>query len=102
LRFAQVFPIGQPRAWLWRGLCDWLSGEPDKARTAWQKSLAAAERLAMPYEQGLAHYQIGLHLPLDAAARRDHLNRAADIFTQLDTAYDFGRVQKALALKAEH
>lgn len=101
-RFARVFPIGQPRAWLWQGLCDWLSGEPDKARAAWQKSLAAAKRLAMPYEQGLAHYQIGLHLPFDAAARRDHLNRAADIFTQLDTAYDFGRVQKALALKVEH
>ena len=50
---------GQPRAWLWQGLYEWLAGKPGKARKAWHKSLAAAERLAMRYEQGLAHYEIG-------------------------------------------
>jgi hypothetical protein len=94
--FAGVFPIAQPRAWLWQGLYEWLAGKPGGANKAWQKSLAYAERLKMPYEQGLAHYEIGRHLAPNASAQRVYLERAAKIFTQLEAAYDLGRVQQQL------
>lgn len=93
-KFARAFPIGQPRAWLWQGLYEWLSGRPAKARAAWQKSLAAAQRLEMPYEQALALYELGRHWPANDPHRRTHLTRAADIFSQLKARYDLERVQQ--------
>ena len=97
-KYARAFPIGQPRAWLWQGLYDWLSGQPATAYRAWWKSLAMAERLAMPYEQGLARYEIGRHLPLDDPARRAHLTRAAEIFSQINTTYNLTRTEQALTM----
>ena len=92
-RYAYVFPISQPRAWLWQGLYEWLAGKPGKARKAWHKSLAAAERLAMLYEQGLAHSEIGRHA--SAPERHLHLARACAIFAQLGAAYDLARAETA-------
>ncbi len=92
--YARVFPIGRPQAYLWRGLFEWMSGRRYLARKLWAKSLAAAERLAMPYAQGQAHYQIGRHLPLDDPTRTGHLNRAAEIFGSIEAAYDLVKVQQ--------
>jgi tetratricopeptide (TPR) repeat protein len=92
--FARVFPIGAPQAWLRRGLAHWLNDRPAAARAAWQRSLATAERLAMPYEQGLAHYELGRHLA--GPDRLLHLTQAADLFTRLGAAYDLTRTQLAL------
>jgi tetratricopeptide (TPR) repeat protein len=96
-KFARAFPIGQPRAWLWQGMYDWLSGQPTKARADWQKSLATAEKLAMPYEQALTLYEIGRHLPAHHPRRRDYLTHAAEIFSQLNTHYDLNRAEQVLA-----
>ncbi len=52
----------------------------------------------MPYEQGLAHYEIGRHLAVDDPARQAHLARAAEIFGQLEAAYDLRRVHEALTV----
>ncbi|MCI0527435.1 MAG: hypothetical protein L0Y56_08320, partial [Nitrospira sp.] len=95
-RYARIFPIGRPRAWLWQGLYDWLAGRPSKAFKTWKKSLATAEQLVMPYEQGLTHYEIGRHLESDDPARGVHLNRAYEIFIKLGAAYDLARTQAAL------
>ena len=97
-KYARAFPMGQPRAWLWQGLYGWLSGQPTQAYRAWRKSLAMAERLAMPYEQGLARYEIGRHLPLDDPARHVHLTRAAEIFSQINTTYNLTRTEQALTM----
>ncbi|MFN8459402.1 MAG: hypothetical protein U0401_32925, partial [Anaerolineae bacterium] len=91
-KFARVYPIGRPQAWLWQGGYDWLAGRPDRAQRAWRKSLAEAERLAMPYEQGLAHYEIGRHLPPADPTRAAHLNQASVIFTELNAAFEVARV----------
>jgi hypothetical protein len=96
--YARVFPVGQARTYLWRGVSEWLSGRPRRAQKLWTKSLAAAERLAMPYEQGLVHYEIGRRLPLDDPARPEHLTHACEIFTRLEATYDLERAQEALAL----
>lgn len=95
-KYARVFPIGQPRAHLWQGLFEWLSGRPYLARELWQKSLSLAERLALPYDQGLAHYQLGRHLPANHPARLDHLTQAQEIFTRLEASYDLEQVVELL------
>jgi class 3 adenylate cyclase/tetratricopeptide (TPR) repeat protein len=60
-RFARVFPIGRPRALLYRGLIAWTGGRPSRARRDWRAALAAAERLDMRYEQALALDMLGRH-----------------------------------------
>ena len=95
-RFARICPIAQPQAWLWRGLHCWLSGKRRRAQAAWQRSLAAAERLDMLHEQGMAHYEIGRHLPPGDVARAAHLQRACDVFSQLGARYHQRRAQAAL------
>jgi len=48
-RYAQIFPIGQSRAYLWHGTYQWLSGgRPNAARKLWATSLAVAGTLEMP------------------------------------------------------
>ncbi|HJS18739.1 MAG TPA: AAA family ATPase, partial [Anaerolineales bacterium] len=58
-RFAFVFPIGQPYAWLWQGCLERQMGRSNKARKSWEKGLSAAKRLKMPYASGLIHAEIG-------------------------------------------
>jgi hypothetical protein len=98
--FARVFPIGQPRAQLWQGQYDWLAGNPARAQKAWQASLAAAERLSMPYDQGLAHYEIGRHLEGEESARRAHLTRACDLFAEQGAEYNLRLARDELAHSA--
>jgi tetratricopeptide (TPR) repeat protein len=95
-RYARVYPIGRPRAWLWRGRYFWLSGKTPKAGRLWRKSLAAAEQLAMPYERGLAHYEIGRHLDASVAERMAHLQQAFDIFSRLGAEPARQRARAAL------
>jgi hypothetical protein len=89
--FARVFPIGQPRALLYQGWYDWLEGRRALAGRKWRGSLSIAHKLGMPYDEGLAHYEIGRHAT--GAERQTHLARACEIFAQLDAAYDLARAQ---------
>jgi tetratricopeptide (TPR) repeat protein len=95
--FARVFSIGQPRASLWQGLYEWLAGKPAKASKAWHESLDAAERLSMPYDQGLAHYEIGRHLAQNDPARRKHLTRAGELFADLGASHNLRLAEEELA-----
>jgi len=92
--YARVFPIARPRALICQGLYGWLRGNPRQAHKTWRKAQARAENLAMPYEQGLAHYEIGRHLPVDDPGRGEHLSRAVDIFSRLDAAWDLDRARQ--------
>ena len=94
--YARVFPIGQPQACLWRGTYQWLSGRANAARKLWAASLNVAGALAMPYDQGLIHYEIGKHCPAGDPARASHLTMACDIFERLKASYDLARAQEAL------
>jgi len=96
-KYARIFPIGQPYFWLYQGRLAWRSGKPGKAQSAWRKSLAAAERLGMPYERGLAHYYLGSHLASEDPLRSQHLAQAVDIFAELGAAYDLGRAMVSLS-----
>jgi class 3 adenylate cyclase/tetratricopeptide (TPR) repeat protein len=85
-----------PRASLYQGTYYWLSRKQRQAKKAWSKSLALAQRFEMPYDQALVHYEIGRHLPPGAPDRIHHLQRAVDIYTQLDAAWNLALATAAL------
>jgi tetratricopeptide (TPR) repeat protein len=87
-RFARVLPVGAPSACLCNGRFAWLMGQPKAAIRNWRKCLRVADRLHMPYEQALAHLEIGRHLPADDAARQTHLTQAGAILASLHTSVD--------------
>jgi tetratricopeptide (TPR) repeat protein len=94
-RFAGVFPIGRPRAWLWQGLAHWLAGRRWRAHRAWGKAREVARQLGMPYEEGLAHLEAGRHLPPGDPRRPVHLARACRLFTRLGAAPDLAAARSA-------
>ena len=81
--FARVFPIGQPRARLYQGRLAELSGRPRRAQAAWRASLAAAERLGMPFEAALAHGELGRHAT-GTPRGHSHLEQAQALRRELD------------------
>ncbi len=100
-RAARIFIYGQATAQLYRGGYAWLDGRPRDAHAAWRESLAQAKAVGLPYEEGLAHYEIGRHLQadqpgLDGWGRQEHLQRAAEIFATLGVPYDLARAKAAL------
>jgi class 3 adenylate cyclase/tetratricopeptide (TPR) repeat protein len=80
-RYARVFPIGEPRARLHRGLLAWTAGRAAAARRDWRTALAAAERLGMRYEQALALDVLGRHG--EPAQRPAFRERARALFERL-------------------
>ena len=100
--YARVFPVGKPQAHLWQGLFEWQSGRQRLAAEHWNRSMQHAARLNMPYEEGLAHYETGRHLPLFSPQRRVHLEHAAQIFERLAATGCLRRTQEALTCTPPH
>jgi tetratricopeptide (TPR) repeat protein len=93
-KFARPFPIGEARAHLWRGVFEWLEGRSTAARRAWQKSLAIAQKMAMPYDEALAYYEIGRHAM--GEERQINLTQALEIFERLSAQYNIGQTRAEL------
>lgn len=85
-KFARTYPIAKSRTLLWQGLYDWLDGKPHSAQKNWQKSLAVAQKMSMPYDEALAYREIGRHAT--GAERELNLVRANEIFSRLGVALD--------------
>ena len=94
-RFARVLPFARPQAWLWLGVAAWQHGHHRHATRLWGKSLAAATRLRLRYEEAAAHYELGRHAAA-GAARRTHLIRAVELFRSCGAEYNRARAQAAL------
>ncbi|MEW6716416.1 MAG: adenylate/guanylate cyclase domain-containing protein [Chloroflexota bacterium] len=94
--YARVFPLGKPRACLWKGQFAHLCEKHSKARKAWEKGLSFARKLHMPYEEALIHYHIGRNS--QGEKRQLHLQNAEKLFHQLNAAYDLQRTRKAIGL----
>jgi tetratricopeptide (TPR) repeat protein len=95
-KYARVFPVGRVSERLRRGSFYWLSGRPAMAHRMWRASLDMAGRLGMPYDLGLAHYEIGRHLPTDRAERTAHLTNAVAVLTKVGAADAVLRAERAL------
>lgn len=95
-KYARVFPIGDPRAKLYEGWHHWLSGEHSKSRIAWNDSLASAKDLRMQYDEGLACFEIGRHLPPSDDLRKKYIMQGVAIFTRIGAKYDLARAEELL------
>ncbi|MFN8501242.1 AAA family ATPase [Kouleothrix sp.] len=96
-RFARIYPIALPRAWMHQGQFHWLNGRPERAHAAWHTSADLARRMQMRYHQGLAHFEIGRHLPADLPEQRAQLHRARELFEQTGGAHALAEVRALLA-----
>jgi class 3 adenylate cyclase/tetratricopeptide (TPR) repeat protein len=103
LRF--VPPIGQLNGWRCQAQYDWLDGKRKKALKGWERSLATAQRMGLPYEAARAEYELGRHLAEMGGDGRDHLQSARaclqsarDQFAQLGAAYDREQAERLLTV----
>jgi hypothetical protein len=94
-KFASVYDVALPAASMYQGWLDWLVGKPDAATNAWLAAIDHAERLDMPYDQGLAHYHLGKRLPKDERQGQEHLAQARAIFERLGAPWDFQQGQES-------
>lgn len=95
-KFARVFPLGQPRALIWKGLYHWLTGRTGQAYSLWGDALSVAQKRGMPYDQALAHYEMGRHLNVDDPGRHQHLQQALEIFDRLGAVCERSKARLAL------
>ena len=55
-----------------------------------------ARLLDIPYEQGLAHLEIGTHISVQYPQRRVHLEQAEKLFSEIGATYQYDRVSQFL------
>jgi class 3 adenylate cyclase/tetratricopeptide (TPR) repeat protein len=94
--YGAVFPIGRPRAATLEGRRRWLAGDRAGAVRSWQHAVDLATDLAMDYEQGLAHFELGRHEEPGSADRATHLTAAINLFERLEA----GRALQSAAAAA--
>jgi tetratricopeptide (TPR) repeat protein len=90
-------PTIKMRGWRCEGLLRAQQGRVKQALHLWHKNRDMAERLEMPFELGLAHLEIGLHLPEGDAERAKHLARARELFERIGARYECSRAEQAQA-----
>ena len=61
-RYSRAFPMARPRARLCLGASQELAGRRPQAVRSWAGAVAAAERLAMPWEVARGQLELGRHL----------------------------------------
>lgn len=102
-RIARRFPFVEPNAWMFHGRREWLQGRPERAATALQRSLRAAERLGSGYKRCVAHYWLG-RLAQSTDGRRvvlegadTHLRAAVALADGLGLTWEAARARAALS-----
>ena len=85
--FEKVFPIGQPHTPYYQGWFEWLAGDKQKAVKLWNKSLEAAQKFNMLYEEGLVRTKLGM-AETDPNIQAGHLKRAIEIFETINAPHE--------------
>ncbi|AUX43989.1 protein kinase [Sorangium cellulosum] len=93
-RSAQVFPVQRPRAFWLRGQYEALSGRTRRARRLWERSVEAARRLDLAYDEGIAELALARSMARGEPARLARARRAAELLSR-------GRAAPELAEFAE-
>ncbi len=74
--YAMVFPIGLPVALVLSARANRLAGRRRLARGLAVRGLAAAQRLEMPYDEAMAHWELAQLRGADGRVRAEHLTAA--------------------------
>ena len=56
--YARVFRLARARSLTWTGVLQWLQGRSARARKTLRSAIRIADRLDMPFESGLARYEL--------------------------------------------
>jgi class 3 adenylate cyclase/tetratricopeptide (TPR) repeat protein len=91
--FEKVFPIGQPHTPYYEGWYEWLAGDKQKAVKLWSKSLEAAQKFKMLYEEGLVRTKLGM-VEVSPDIRSEHLKRAIEIFTEMNAPHELSAARE--------
>lgn len=94
-RYGRIFPVGRARAALFLGRYHAILGKTRRAQATWQVSRDTAQKLAMPYEEALALYELGLSQP-NNAVKREQLLQSLAIFERIGTPYELELARRAL------
>jgi len=98
-KFVEMFPIAEPRYYMYQGLADHLlSGsksakEKDKIMVSFWKGQKAAEKLSMLYEVGMAYVHLGSsknygpECTEEPQASHTLLVKGCEIFTKIGVHY---------------
>ncbi len=95
-RFSFMNPLARPRAQFHAGKLAWSNGRERRAKRLLRRSLVSAESMRMPYEQGLALFELGRHEKLGSVERQKILESAASIFEELGAKRDYDRTRREL------
>ena len=90
--FARVLPFARPKYWLFRGRAERLQGRTKRARRAFDKGLALAERSGFTWDEGLLHLELARMLDLADPERALHLAEAAHAFEKVGSRHDLDRM----------
>jgi hypothetical protein len=87
--FAVTCPVAAARSLRVTGLRQWQAGRRPRAVRAWRRSLDAARRRDMPYDEAMAHLELGRHLgPTEVTpggwGREEHLARSRELLAALE------------------
>jgi tetratricopeptide (TPR) repeat protein len=93
-QYTRIFPFALPAYYRLNGWREWLNGRPTSAIKSWDQSLKEAQRLRMPYDEGMTHFEIGRHLSLTDPQRSHHLDEASRILTELEASHDLERLHQ--------
>ncbi len=74
----------------------WMEGKRDAAFKKWRASAETARKLSMPWEEANALREIGKHST--GEPRREHLQKAFDLFSSSHAKYDAGETKKLLEI----
>lgn len=95
-RMGWFYPVFRPRVALWQARYDWYTGRKDKAFNQWKRAAKLARHYQLPYDEAVAHLEIGRHLPPGSAVRHTHLQTALQIFDELEAQFDSQQTQKLI------
>jgi serine/threonine protein kinase/tetratricopeptide (TPR) repeat protein len=95
-KFATLYKMAGPRALVFEGQLAWLTGRQDAALTTLKSALALAQKLAIPYDVGRAHFEIGRR-KFPETDWKAHLQSAAGLFGEAGATSDVRRVEELLS-----
>ena len=99
--FARTFPIGKPRYLLIQGISTSLLGKTARGEALLRSSIEEARTFGIPYDEAAALLELGRRLPSGHPDRQPSLEKAAALFTGLETPFEHNQTQQAIGLLDE-
>ncbi|WP_437668503.1 protein kinase domain-containing protein [Sorangium sp. So ce131] len=96
-RSAQIFPVQRARALWLRGRHEALLGRARRARRLWERSVEAARRLDLAYDEGIAELALARSTARGEPARLARARRAAELLSRGRAALELGDFAEELA-----